>query len=589
MNEHRLAGWRGLSVILVLLLACPAGGALLRVPLDLPDLPAALTVSQDGDTVAVATSFVVAGGVTIPGRAIAVIGGWDDAFALPGGLTLVSGDPTAPALRIAPPETGSPHVAGFRIVGGGGAERTSPVPGRYGGGLLVEGGAPVLRDLVISGGQVGDGAVLGLGGGLALLATAATVTNVTVEDCRAAWGAGVFIDAGSPQLTGCNIRDNTCLTAPGGEVALGAGICVRRASARLVACTISGGRGAIRGGGIAWLGQRQRTLELVDCLVLDNTFAQDGGGLWGELGTVVITGGRFAQNRPAPDAPYTSGGGLYLTGAAVVLEDAVLAHNRADAGGGATINAAATADVRGSVFHANESTFFGAALNYQSNSAGAITGNTLAANVNLDTGAGALQLVASAPTVSHNLVAFNTGGGVVLAGGSATFTCNNVFGNSGADWSGTPDPTGQDGNLAVDPLFCDLAGGELTLDADSPCLEAPGCGLIGALGIGCGGSTAAPDLARAGRSVTLDAFPNPANPRLTLRGDLPVTGHARVTVHDARGRLVRTLLAAESPAGPLHVDWDGRGQDGREVGSGVYLVRLATATGTATSRVTLLR
>jgi hypothetical protein len=40
----------------------------------------------------------------------------------------------------------------------------------------------------------------------------------------------------------------------------------------------------------------------------------------------------------------------------------------------------------------------------------------------------------------------------------------------------------------VDPLFCGSENGELTLDAFSPCLPANslGCGLIGALGQGCG-------------------------------------------------------------------------------------------------------
>jgi hypothetical protein len=53
---------------------------------------------------------------------------------------------------------------------------------------------------------------------------------------------------------------------------------------------------------------------------------------------------------------------------------------------------------------------------------------------------------------------------------------------------------GIDGNISQDPLFCDPAGGDFTLCADSPCAadNNPACGQIGALPVGCGpcGTTA---------------------------------------------------------------------------------------------------
>ena len=69
-----------------------------------------------------------------------------------------------------------------------------------------------------------------------------------------------------------------------------------------------------------------------------------------------------------------------------------------------------------------------------------------------------------------------------------TFRCSNVYGNTDGD-----DLCGADlgGNFSEDPLFCDAEEGDYTLDGCSPCL--PGnhphgvdCGLIGALGQGCG-------------------------------------------------------------------------------------------------------
>jgi len=47
------------------------------------------------------------------------------------------------------------------------------------------------------------------------------------------------------------------------------------------------------------------------------------------------------------------------------------------------------------------------------------------------------------------------------------------------------------GNFSLDPLFCDPENGDYKLDCNSPCLpgnhpDGVDCGLIGALGQGCG-------------------------------------------------------------------------------------------------------
>jgi hypothetical protein len=63
--------------------------------------------------------------------------------------------------------------------------------------------------------------------------------------------------------------------------------------------------------------------------------------------------------------------------------------------------------------------------------------------------------------------------------------CNDWFGNdSGAVHGIAPSQN----DLALDPRFCDVVGDDVRLAANSPLLDAPGCGLIGALGQGCGTS-----------------------------------------------------------------------------------------------------
>ncbi|MEZ4386696.1 MAG: M14 family zinc carboxypeptidase [Candidatus Krumholzibacteriia bacterium] len=83
-------------------------------------------------------------------------------------------------------------------------------------------------------------------------------------------------------------------------------------------------------------------------------------------------------------------------------------------------------------------------------------------------------------------------------------------------------------------------------------------------------------------TASLQAYPNPFNPQTTLHLVNPRAGAVRVAVYDVQGRLVRTLLSRELPAGPYQIAWDGTDEQGRRSGSGVYVARMVagqTATG----------
>jgi hypothetical protein len=85
--------------------------------------------------------------------------------------------------------------------------------------------------------------------------------------------------------------------------------------------------------------------------------------------------------------------------------------------------------------------------------------------------------------VSNNIGFQNGGHGIECRGAaSVALGCNDWFANDSSAVAGTS-PSPQD--LAVDPLFCDVANDSVHLAAKSALLNAPGCGLIGALGKGC--------------------------------------------------------------------------------------------------------
>jgi parallel beta-helix repeat protein len=86
--------------------------------------------------------------------------------------------------------------------------------------------------------------------------------------------------------------------------------------------------------------------------------------------------------------------------------------------------------------------------------------------------------------VRNNISYANTGWGLAAQPGAHIgMGCNDWFGNGSGGTSGvSADST----DLAVDPMFCDLAGADVRLNSASPLLSAVGCGQIGALGVGCG-------------------------------------------------------------------------------------------------------
>jgi len=96
----------------------------------------------------------------------------------------------------------------------------------------------------------------------------------------------------------------------------------------------------------------------------------------------------------------------------------------------------------------------------------------------------------STPRIEGNIIAWNVGAALRVSPDSEpVVACNDLFGNGAGDAVLGIDGGG---NLHLDPLFCNVAGGEIGLRADSPCAAAPGCGVIGALDVDCSASAVEP-------------------------------------------------------------------------------------------------
>jgi hypothetical protein len=85
------------------------------------------------------------------------------------------------------------------------------------------------------------------------------------------------------------------------------------------------------------------------------------------------------------------------------------------------------------------------------------------------------------------------------------------------------------------------------------------------------------------------AHPNPFNSETLIPYLLAEAGEVRLEIYDLLGQRVRTLVAGPQEAGAHQAAWDGRGEAGRELASGLYLCRLRAGGFSQSRKLALLR
>ncbi len=84
-------------------------------------------------------------------------------------------------------------------------------------------------------------------------------------------------------------------------------------------------------------------------------------------------------------------------------------------------------------------------------------------------------------------------------------------------------------------------------------------------------------------------FPNPFNPKTTIRFSLSSAERVHLTVYDLSGRAVRTLVDGPMAADHHEVVWAGKDDRGNRVASGVYFYKLVAGDFTATEKMVLIK
>ncbi len=212
------------------------------------------------------------------------------------------------------------------------------------------------------------------------------------------------------------------------------------------------------------------------CLVRDNVCSGDGGGIHIFLGSPTIHECTIENNHAAGD-----GGGLCVSRGSPEIVDCAVSGNRALRGAGITTQESSNPAIVRTVISGNAAgdSGLGGGLFLRDGSP-RIESCTIVGNQG-PIGSGIMALFVSGAFFT-SIVAFNEGGsGIACRQSASQVACCDLFGNAGGD-----ELCGVDGggNFSLDPLLCS----DLSIAATSPCTpenSPAGCGLIGALTVGC--------------------------------------------------------------------------------------------------------
>lgn len=574
------------------------GDNIQQVPQEFLDVQDALNMAAIGDTIKVLGSHELPA-MTMQGKSMNVLGGYDAGYITRDPVnnkTLISGNPNDPALQFYGEVDQTCVFDGFTLTNGGGRFFADiPYPGRYGGGLMINGHSPTLRNLDIHDNSVGAFNELGLGGGITLSNSEAVLDDISVTGNTAIYGGGVYIYQSDVVLTNMTIDGNTVIVDNLDRDPRGGGMHIIDSDVVLNNVTINNHQEVNLGGGLyAAILNGTSNIELNDCVVSNNTSKTAGSGLAMYGGTFVANDTEILDNGLSAAATFQSGGGIYATATNVTLDGVTIDGNAAHAAGAGEFASCPAVMMTNTVITNNSGQYFAGSVYLNASVEATVQNTTFAQNSCLAGGAG-LYSISTPLTVSNTISAFNTGGTGVANGmyivGTPVLECNDVFGNDGPGYGGIDDPTGTAGNIAADPLFCNVAEGDFRVNPSGPCApdQSGGCGLIGALEANCGTVNGVEDSAIPMVFRVDPNYPNPFNPITNIRFAIPEGGHTSVVIFDVKGRKVRTLVDAQLPAATHSVQWRGQDDRGRNAAAGIYFYRVTSGNHSAVGRMALIK
>jgi flagellar hook assembly protein FlgD len=84
-------------------------------------------------------------------------------------------------------------------------------------------------------------------------------------------------------------------------------------------------------------------------------------------------------------------------------------------------------------------------------------------------------------------------------------------------------------------------------------------------------------------------YPNPFNPKTTIRFDIPEETMVKLIIYDVSGKEVNVLTAGTLKAGSYRVRWNGKDHSGHGVSAGMYLYHIDAGEFSDTKKLILLK
>ncbi len=84
-------------------------------------------------------------------------------------------------------------------------------------------------------------------------------------------------------------------------------------------------------------------------------------------------------------------------------------------------------------------------------------------------------------------------------------------------------------------------------------------------------------------------YPNPFNPSTSINYDLSKPAQVNIYIYNVKGQIVKTLFKGNNSAGQFKVVWNGRDNNDKTCGSGVYYIKMDTGDFTSLKKVMMIK
>ncbi|MEO0077153.1 MAG: T9SS type A sorting domain-containing protein, partial [candidate division WOR-3 bacterium] len=88
---------------------------------------------------------------------------------------------------------------------------------------------------------------------------------------------------------------------------------------------------------------------------------------------------------------------------------------------------------------------------------------------------------------------------------------------------------------------------------------------------------------------SLSVYPNPMRNCARINYYLTTISNAHLSIFDVSGREVKNFSIGKKPSGKYAIVWDGTGERGQKLNSGIYFLILNTDSGQITQKIQIIR